>query len=58
MSVATGLEAVQPVLDVTGTPAYLACADMAGAGKVAAARTAIKRRARLEPGDVQDVSDG
>jgi hypothetical protein len=58
VSVATGLKAIEPVFDVAGPPAYFACANMAGAGKVAAARTAIQCRAGLKAGDVQDVSNG
>jgi hypothetical protein len=57
VSVTTGLEAVQPVLNIARPPPDFASANAARAGKVAAARTAIKRRAGLEAGDVKNVSD-
>ena len=57
-SVATGLEAAQPILDVARPPADFASADATRARKVSAARAAIQGRARLEAGDVEHVSDG
>jgi hypothetical protein len=57
-SVAAGLEAAQPILDVAGPPADFASANMAGAWKVTAARAAIKGRAGLEASDIEHVSDG
>jgi hypothetical protein len=56
--VAAGLEAGQPVLDVTRPPPDFASADAARAGEVTAACAAIQRRARFEAGDVEHVSNG
>ena len=57
MSVATGLKAVQPIFHIARAPAYLACANMAGAREAAISRPAIKRRPRFEASDVEHVSD-
>src|SRR3546814_5039208 len=57
-SVAAGLKAIQPFLDIARTPANLAGADVVGAGEVTFAHAAIDGRARLEAGDVEHVGDG
>lgn len=54
----TGLEAVQPILDITRTPSNLARANMARAGEAAVSCAAIERRSGFEAGDIQHVSDG
>lgn len=56
--VATGLEAVQPVLDVARAPPYFAPADMTGAWECAAARATIQSGARFESGDAEHVGYG
>ena len=56
--VAAGLEAGQPVLDVTRPPPNLASANAARAGEVTASCAAIQRRARFEASDVEHVSNG
>lgn len=56
-SVTTGLEVIQPILDIPRAPPDLPCADIAGAWKGAIARAAIERRARLESGDIKYISD-
>lgn len=57
-SVAAGLEAVQPFLDVCRTPANLAGADVIGAGEAAFAHPAVDSRAGFEAGDIEHIGDG
>jgi len=55
--VAAGLEAVQPVLNVTRPPPDFARTNAARAGEVAASRAAIEGRARFKARDVEHIRD-
>lgn len=56
-SVAAGLKAVQPVLDIARFPSDLARADVAGTGKAAVAGAAIESGSGFEACDVEHVHD-
>lgn len=58
-SVTARLKAIQPILDIAGSPSNLARANVAGAGagKAAVAGAAVKGGARFKAGDVEHVHD-
>ena len=56
-SVTARLKAVQPVLNIAGSPSNLARADVAGTRKAAVAGAAIESGSGFEAGDVEHVHD-